>query len=121
MSPASDTPRALADRYVEAVCDLDPITATSLGTRPGDDRLPDFSPAGLEAEAELDRRTLAELDALGESDDPVERRCARLLRERLSAQIASCSGPGGACLAASARRAETGNTSGRKPSSRSTH
>ena len=88
MSPASDTPRALADRYVEAVCDLDPITATSLGTRPGDDRLPNFSPAGLEAEAELDRRTLAELDALGESDDPVERRCARLLRERLSAQIA---------------------------------
>ena len=51
MTSASDTPRALADRYVEAVCDLDPITATSLGNRPGDDRLPDFSPAGLEAEA----------------------------------------------------------------------
>jgi uncharacterized protein (DUF885 family) len=88
MTAAVDTPRALADRYVEAVCDLDPIVATSLGNRPGDDRLPDFSPAGLEAEAELDRRTLAELDALGESDDPVERRCARLLRERLSAQLA---------------------------------
>ena len=88
MTAAADTPRALADRYVEAVCDLDPIVATSLGTRPGDDRLPDFSPAGLEAEAELDRRTLAELDALGESDDPVERRCARLLSERLSAQLA---------------------------------
>jgi uncharacterized protein (DUF885 family) len=83
-----DTPRALADRYVEAVCDLDPIVATSLGNRPGDDRLPDFSPAGLEAEAELDRRTLAELTALGEVDDPVEGRCARLLRERLTAQIA---------------------------------
>ncbi len=88
MTPAGDTPRGLADRYVEAVCDLDPIVATSLGSRPGDDRLPDFSPAGLEAEAEIDRRTLAELDALGESDDPVERRCARLLRERLSAQLA---------------------------------
>jgi uncharacterized protein (DUF885 family) len=88
MTPDSDTPRALADRYVEAVCDLDPITATSLGNRPGDDRLPDFSPAGLAAEAELDRRTLAELDRLGEPDDRVERRCARLLRERLSAQLA---------------------------------
>jgi uncharacterized protein (DUF885 family) len=82
------TPREVADRYVEAVCDLDPIVATSLGNRPGNDRLPDFSPAGLEAGAELDRRTLAELDALGDADDPVERRCARLLRERLSAQLA---------------------------------
>ena len=84
-SPA--TPRVLADRYVDAVCDLDPIVATSLGTRPGDDRLPDFSPEGLAAEAELDRRTLAELAALPADDDPVERRCARLLRERLSAQV----------------------------------
>jgi uncharacterized protein (DUF885 family) len=88
MTPAADTPRALADRYVEAVCDLDPIVATSLGGRPGDDRLPDFSPAGLEAEAELDRRTLVELDALGDPGDPVERRCARLLRERLEAELA---------------------------------
>ena len=83
-----DTPRGLSDRYVEAVCDLDPITATTLGSRPGDDRLPDFSPEGLEAEAELDRRTLAELDALGEIDDAAERRAARLMRERLSAQLA---------------------------------
>src|SRR3712207_7721108 len=87
MSAPAPTPRALADRYVDAVCDLDPIVATSLGTRPGDDRLPDFSPAGLEAEAELDRRTLAELDALAVDDDPVERRCARLLRERLTAPL----------------------------------
>ena len=41
-------PRARSPtRYVDAVCDLDPIVATSLGTRPGDDRLPDPSPAGL--------------------------------------------------------------------------
>ena len=33
------TPRGLSDRYVEAVCDLDPITATTLGTRPGDDQI----------------------------------------------------------------------------------
>ncbi|MGY2083721.1 DUF885 domain-containing protein [Blastococcus sp. SYSU DS0539] len=87
------TPRQVADRYVDAVCDLDPIVATSLGTRPGDDRLPDVSPAGLEAEAALARATLAELDRVlaadpALDDDPVERRCARLLRERLGAELA---------------------------------
>ena len=56
------TPRQVADAYVDALCDLDPITATALGTRPGDDRLPTYSPAGLEAEAQLVRDTLAELD-----------------------------------------------------------
>jgi uncharacterized protein (DUF885 family) len=85
----ADSPRALADRYVDAVCELDPIVATSLGTRPGDDRLPDYSPEGLEAEAELLRTTLAELDALPEHDDAVDRRCARLLRERLSTELAA--------------------------------
>ncbi|NEK58278.1 DUF885 domain-containing protein [Geodermatophilus sabuli] len=88
------TPRQVADAYVDAVCDLDPITAASLGTRPGDDRLPDFGPAGLEAEAELNRATLAELDRVLEADpslldDPVERSCARLLRERLGAELAA--------------------------------
>jgi uncharacterized protein (DUF885 family) len=88
------TPRQVADAYVDAYCDLDPITATALGTRPGDDRLPDTSPAGLEAEAALVRQTLAELDRVlaadpGLEDDPVERRCARLLRERLDAELAA--------------------------------
>ncbi|MGY1635284.1 DUF885 domain-containing protein [Geodermatophilus sp. SYSU D00742] len=88
------TPRHVADRYVDAVCDLDPLVATSLGTRPGDDRLPDPSPAGLEAEAQLARDTLAELDRVlaadpALTDDPVERRCARLLRERLGAELAA--------------------------------
>ena len=88
------TPRQIADRYVDAVCELDPIVATSLGARPGDDRLPDPSPSGLEAEAALARETLAELDrALAADpaldDDPVERTCARLLRERLGAELAA--------------------------------
>jgi uncharacterized protein (DUF885 family) len=87
------TPRQVADAYVDAVCDLDPITAVSLGTRPGDDRLPDFSPVGLEAEAALARRTLAELNRVlaadpALADDPGERGCARLLRERLGAELA---------------------------------
>ncbi|RBY78183.1 DUF885 domain-containing protein [Geodermatophilus sp. TF02-6] len=88
------TPRRVADRYVDAVCDLDPVVATVLGTRPGDDRLPDPSPAGLEAEAQLARDTLAGLDRATAADpaladDPVERRCARLLRERLGAELAA--------------------------------
>ncbi|WP_448626704.1 DUF885 domain-containing protein [Geodermatophilus sp. URMC 64] len=88
------TPRQVADTYVEAVSDLDPIVATALGNRPGDDRLPDLSPEGLEAEAALVRDTLADLDrVLAENhaleDDPIERRCARLLRERLEADLAS--------------------------------
>ncbi|HEV7211935.1 MAG TPA: DUF885 domain-containing protein [Blastococcus sp.] len=93
-TPAVTTPRQVADRYVDAACDLDPILATSLGTRPGDDRLPDSSPAGLEAEASLLRETLAELDRVLAADpaldaDPIERRCARLLRERLGAELAA--------------------------------
>jgi uncharacterized protein (DUF885 family) len=92
--PGSRTPRALADAYVDEVCDLDPVVATQLGARPGDDRLPDPGPEGVEAEAELARRTLGELDRLlaaepGLDDDPVERRCARLLRERLGAELAA--------------------------------
>ncbi len=93
------TPRQVADRHVDAVADLDPVVATMLGTRPGDDRLPDLSPDGLEAEADLTRRTLAELDAVTAAapalgpdavdGDPVERRCARLLRERLGAELAA--------------------------------
>src|SRR4051794_5663080 len=87
------TPRQVADAYVEAVSDLDPIVATSLGNRPGDDRLPDPSPEGLAADAERARGPLAELDRVlaadpALEDDPIERRCARLLRERLTAQLA---------------------------------
>ncbi|MCW2634235.1 MAG: hypothetical protein JWQ99_602 [Blastococcus sp.] len=92
--PSRTTPRQIADRYVDAVCDLDPLVATSLGARPGDDRLPDPSPAGLEAEAALARETLAELDRALAADpslaeDPIERGCARLLRERLGAELAA--------------------------------
>jgi uncharacterized protein (DUF885 family) len=53
--------------------------------------MPDLSPAGLGAEDAARRETLAELDAAeaaaggGAALDPDERRCARLLRERLTA------------------------------------
>jgi uncharacterized protein (DUF885 family) len=87
------TPREVADAYVEAASDLDPVVATGLGNRPGDDRLPDLSPEGIEAEGGLLRDTLAELDRVlaadpALADDEVERRCARLLRERLESELA---------------------------------
>jgi uncharacterized protein (DUF885 family) len=86
------TPRRIADAHVEAVCDLDPLVATMLGTRPGEDGLPDLGPEGLAAEADLARATLADLDRALAGDpalaeDPVERACARLLRERLGAEL----------------------------------
>ncbi|WP_040338637.1 DUF885 domain-containing protein [Candidatus Blastococcus massiliensis] len=95
-TPASPTrpatPRQVADAYVAAACELDPMLATQLGVAPGEDRLPDLSPDGLAAEATLARDTLAELDRVlaadpALDDDPVERRCARLLRERLTAEL----------------------------------
>ena len=50
--------RALADDHVRRLADLDTRVATSLGTHPGDDRVPDLSPAGQEAADELARKTL---------------------------------------------------------------
>jgi len=87
------TPREVADAFVEKISDLDPIVATGLGNRPGDDRLPDLSPDGIEAEAALVRDTLSELDRVlaadpALQDDVIERRCARLLRERLESELA---------------------------------
>jgi uncharacterized protein (DUF885 family) len=81
------TVRALADDYVRRLADLDTMVATSLGTHPGDDRVPDLSPAGQQAQDDLARAVLAGLPAAHVRDDD-DRRCARLLRERLEAQLA---------------------------------
>ncbi|MFC9861250.1 MULTISPECIES: DUF885 domain-containing protein [unclassified Streptomyces] len=84
-------PRQVADAYVDAIIELDPITGTYLGVPESSRRLPDFSPAGQAAVAALARATLAELDAaelLPGADSDAERRCGRLLRERLTAELA---------------------------------
>jgi uncharacterized protein (DUF885 family) len=88
------TPREVADRYVDELVVLDPIVATGLGVPIGQDRWPDYSPAGIDERAHLQRDVLHRLDeaeaAAGGRDalDDLERRCARLLRERLEAQLA---------------------------------
>ncbi|HEY3868424.1 MAG TPA: DUF885 domain-containing protein [Actinocrinis sp.] len=53
----------IADRYVERVAALNPLTATYCGISGYDDKLPDMSPEGYAAAADLDRATLAELSA----------------------------------------------------------
>ncbi|WP_306317616.1 MULTISPECIES: DUF885 domain-containing protein [unclassified Streptomyces] len=84
-------PRQVADAYVDAVVALDPVEGTYLGVRESHSKLPDLSPAGLDAAADLARETLARLDEAERApgaDSDVERRCARLLRERLTAALA---------------------------------
>ncbi|MFJ7159436.1 DUF885 domain-containing protein [Streptomyces sp. NPDC101118] len=84
-------PRQVADAYVDDLIALDPLTGTYLGVAESSRKLPDFSPAGRQAVAELARTTLRRLDAaeqLPGADTDAERRCARLLRERLTAELA---------------------------------
>ncbi|MCC3776012.1 DUF885 domain-containing protein [Streptomyces sp. UNOB3_S3] len=84
-------PRQVADAYVTAFTELDPIIGTFLGVKDSSRRLPDFSPAGQRAVADLARATLealAEAEARPGGDSDGERRCARLLRERLTAELA---------------------------------
>ncbi|WP_432126766.1 DUF885 domain-containing protein [Streptomyces sp. bgisy082] len=88
---SSPLPRQVADDHVDALIALDPIIGTYLGVRESAGLLPDFSPAGQRAVADLARRTLARLDGAERvpgADGDAERRCARLLRERLTAELA---------------------------------
>ncbi|MEU8846399.1 DUF885 domain-containing protein [Streptomyces sp. NPDC048564] len=87
----SPLPREVADAYVDELIALDPVTGTYLGVKESSSKLPDLSPAGQEALADLSRATLARLDEAERqpgADSDIERRCARLLRERLTAELA---------------------------------
>ncbi|WP_327292809.1 DUF885 domain-containing protein [Streptomyces sp. NBC_01198] len=88
---SSSLPRQVADAYVDALVELDPLLGTYLGVPGAGRRLPDFSPAGADALAALARGTLdrlTESEAVPGADSDAERRCARLLRERLTAELA---------------------------------
>ncbi|MFK4066894.1 DUF885 domain-containing protein [Streptomyces sp. NPDC029674] len=93
-NPHSNTgplPRAVADTYVDELIALDPITGTYLGVKESNSKLPDTSPEGQEALARLVRTTLERLDeaeARPGAESEAERRCGRLLRERLTARLA---------------------------------
>ncbi|MER5888424.1 DUF885 domain-containing protein [Streptomyces sp. NPDC001941] len=99
-------PRQVADAYVDALISLDPITGSYLGVKESAGRLPDFTPAGQEAVAELARRTLAALDEAERrpgADSDAERRCGRLLRERLNAELAVHEAQEGLCAVSNMR------------------
>ena len=88
---SSQLPRQVADAYVDELLELDPIIGTYLGAPTSYRRLPDYSPAGTDALAALARTTLdrlTEAEARPGAESDAERRCARLLRERLTAELA---------------------------------
>ena len=76
---------ALAESHLDAQLELDPMTATFIGAPGFDDRMPDLSPSGLQALAELNRRTLRELGQASPVDDTDKVTIAAMI-ERLGVQ-----------------------------------
>jgi uncharacterized protein (DUF885 family) len=78
-----------ADQYVEAWAALDPVGATAAGFRGREGELTDWSPEGIAARAELDRRTLRDLEKVVHASAVTadDRRAAVFLRERLEARL----------------------------------
>ncbi len=63
------TVNEIADQYVTDASRLDPVTATIEGITGYDGLMPDLSPAGLAAMAEVDERALAELSQVSPAGD----------------------------------------------------
>jgi uncharacterized protein (DUF885 family) len=76
---------ALAERHLDAQLNLDPLAATLFGVPGFDDRMPDLSPDGLQAMAELNRQTLRELRQASPADD-TDRVTIAAMTERLTVQ-----------------------------------
>ncbi|HUF32382.1 MAG TPA: DUF885 domain-containing protein [Acidimicrobiales bacterium] len=81
-----DTVDQISERYITAMAALDPLSATSWGVPGHEDKLTDFSPAGLAARADLQRRTLAELDEVDQGDD-LDRVAVEVMAERLGSAL----------------------------------
>jgi uncharacterized protein (DUF885 family) len=78
----------LANRYVDEWAELNPTGATYSGIAGHDDRTDDFSPEGFEAQAELVRRTIAELDVI-EPEHESEQVAKEAMVERLGLELAT--------------------------------
>jgi uncharacterized protein (DUF885 family) len=78
----------IANSYVDQWAALDPIGATFVGIAGHDDRLSELSPEGYAATAELDRRTLAQLDSVTPADED-ERVAQEAMQERLGLALES--------------------------------
>jgi uncharacterized protein (DUF885 family) len=77
----------LANRYVAEWAPLNPTGATFVGIPGYDDRLDDLSPEGFAAQAELTRRTIAELDVI-EPETEAEQVAQEAMLERLGLELA---------------------------------
>jgi uncharacterized protein (DUF885 family) len=77
----------LANRYVDDWAPLSPSGATFIGVPGHDDELDDLSPEGFAAQAELIRRTLAELDPI-EPETEAENVAKDAMQERLGLELA---------------------------------
>jgi uncharacterized protein (DUF885 family) len=77
----------LANRYVQDWAPLNPTGATFVGIPGQDDILDDLSPEGFEAQAELTRRTLVELDVI-EPATEAEAVAKESMQERLGLELA---------------------------------
>jgi len=78
----------LADRYVAEWAELSPLGATHVGIAGHDDKIDDLSPAGYDAQAELVRRTLNELDVT-EPEHETEQVAKDAMIERLGLELAT--------------------------------
>ena len=79
----------IADRHVDRLAALDPLAATALGVPGYDDTLPDLSPDGHAARADLDRATLRDLDqaAATGGQDAADVITIAAMRERLGLRL----------------------------------
>jgi uncharacterized protein (DUF885 family) len=77
----------LANRYVDEWAELSPLGATYTGIAGHDGKTDDFSPAGFEAQAELTRRTLHDLDVI-EPEHESEQVAKEAMQERLCLEVA---------------------------------
>src|ERR1700689_4415745 len=76
----------IAAEYVERAAALDPCYATYAGIAGHDHEMPDLSADGFAGRAELDRSTLAALDA-AEAPEPREQAAQAAMQERLALAV----------------------------------
>jgi uncharacterized protein (DUF885 family) len=77
---------AICDAYVDEYARLNPAAATEFGLKGYDDILPDLSPAGHQARAELARRALAAITA-AEPSDETEQIAKAVFAERVGLDV----------------------------------
>jgi uncharacterized protein (DUF885 family) len=84
--PALRPVDAIAERYVEDYCALDPLTATGMGVAGHEHELTDLSPDGFAARNDLTRRALAAAESATPTDER-ERVAKEAFVERLGLEV----------------------------------